>query len=157
MILLVAAALAAVPDCAAPAVPPTPVQLAVELRGHQLGGVGIASLEAEAWGLTLLSFGGVELFTVSPAGVATGLEAWRPWLEQLPVERDLRVIFTPADAGRCRAGGGVVRTRVTAEGWERRWRGAGGRVCARREGDVVTIRDHARGYVLRMVVSDADG
>lgn len=156
MIALVALALAA-PRCAPPAIPPTPVQVSVQFGGYSLAGMGIASLDEGSWALTMLSFGGVEMFTVSDQGVQTGLEAWRPWLSLLPVERDLRLVFTPAVQGRCRTGDGVLRTRGLQGAWRRRWWGPGGTAVAERQAGVVTVEDRRRGYVLRMVVTDAGG
>lgn len=153
LLALAPAALARVPDCAPPAAPASAVQVGVTTHGRQVGGLGIAAIDETAWSLTLLAPAGFELFTVSgpPATVSTGLEAWKPWLERLPVERDLRLVFTPADAP-CRAPTGRLRARVTPTGWERRWCGAGGGATAVRDGDRVTLTDRRRGYTLTLVL-----
>jgi hypothetical protein len=156
---LIPTARAAAPDCAPPATPADALQVGLRAHGHEVGGLGIASFEAAAWSLTLLAPAGFELFTVSgpPATVATGLEQWRPWLTRLPVERDLRLAFTPVTPGACRSGGGHLRTRVTATGWERRWCGPGGHATATRAGDTIHLVDRPRGYDLTLVVAHAPG
>lgn len=155
--LLAGWALAAAPVCPAPVTPASAVQVGVETRGRQVGGLGIAGVDGEAWSLTLLAPAGFELFTVSgpPTTVQTGLDAWRPWLERLPVERDLRVIFAPPAEGACRAEHGRIRTKLTATGWERRWCGKGGPVTATRDGGRVVLEDRRRGYTLTMVLDAA--
>ena len=104
--------------------------------------------------LTLLAPAGLELFTVSgpPATVATGLEAWRPWLERLPVERDLRLVFT-AVTDACTSGGG--RIRPTAAG--RRWCGPGGPATVTESDGTVVLVDRRRGYTLTLRVAGAAG
>lgn len=148
MILLLAG-LARALDCAAPVVPDAPVQAAISLHGHALGGLGLVSLEPERWSLSMLSPVGIELFTVSgpPQQVDQAPDAWAPWLGKIPFERDLRLAFTPVD-GRCEVAGGHLRAR--RDGLV--WRGPGGRASARREGDRVLIRDRRRGYTLTLVL-----
>ncbi|MFZ5482193.1 MAG: DUF3261 domain-containing protein [Myxococcota bacterium] len=140
-----------IPLCATPTLPPQAVQVGLVTRGHAIAGLGIAQLDGDRWSLTLLSPAGVELFTVSDAGVQTGLEAWRPWLERLPVERDLRLAFT-AVAETCDAGAGKIR--VKRDG-RRCWRGDGGPACAEASDKGTILRDRRRGYTLQLVVDDA--
>jgi hypothetical protein len=152
-LILFAAAAAATPDCPPPETPASPVQVGLDVHGRKVGGLGIAAFDGGVWSLTLLAPAGFELFTITgpPTTVTTGLDAWRPWLERLPVERDLRVAFTAANAD-CRAGGGRLRTRPTETGWERRWCGPGGGATATRDGERVVLVDKRRGYTLTMVV-----
>lgn len=160
MLIPLAAALAAPPDCSEPLVPASSVQVGLATHGKQVGGLGVVGFGPEGWSLTLLAPAGFELFTVSgpPTAVSTGLEAWRPWLERLPVERDLRLAFTPTTEGACRAPAGRLRTKTTPNGWTRSWCGAGGGATATREGDRVVLEDRRRGYTLTLVVgSDAPG
>lgn len=148
-------------DCPPPEVPAFALQVGLETHGHAIGGLGVARLDGADWSLTLLAPAGFELFTVSRTGVETGLEAWRPWLEKLPVERDLRLAFTTVDT-RCRAGEGVIRRKPGSKrgGVEReelrRWRGAGGPAVATIGDGRVTIRDPLRGYTLQLVVGPGE-
>jgi hypothetical protein len=136
--------------CATPDVPPFAVQIGIEAHHHEIAGMAIAALDGDSWSLTLLAPAGFELFTVSDAGVQTGLESWRPWLEALPVERDLRLAFTDVSDGACDAGDGRLRAR----GDTTRWRGKGGPARATREAGRITIRDWRRGYSVTLVVDD---
>lgn len=152
---------AGVPACPPPAAPASAVQVGLTTHGRQVGGLGIAAIDEAAWSLTLLAPAGFELFTVSgpPTTVATGLDAWRPWLEKLPVERDLRLAFTPAPsdaAATCRAPGGRLRVTPTPTGWSRRWCGAGGGATAERDGDRVTVVDKRRGYTLTLLLDPSE-
>lgn len=152
--------------CGAPDVVDLPITLGIETHGHQVGGMGIVTMQAEgeatAWSLTLLSPGGLALFTArgsfdatspeAPAVVETGLDAWRPWLEKLPLGRDLRTaLVTWVDPTAC--AGGTTRTRPGGEplAWTRRWRGPGGPVKADITADRVLLRDRLRGYTLTLV------
>lgn len=162
LVLGTSVATAKAPDCGTPAAPAAPVQIGLSTQGRQVAGLGIAGIDDAAWSLTLLAPAGFELFTISgpPSTVSTGLDAWRPWLEKLPVERDLRLMLTPAapaepDRARaetCRAPGGRIRATPTATGWERRWRGAGGGARAERNGGRVTLVDPRRGYTLTLIL-----
>jgi hypothetical protein len=161
--LVVPFAAARAPDCAPPMAPASAVQVGLTTHGRQVGGLGIAAIDDTTWSLSLLAPAGFELFTISgpPATVATGLEAWRPWLEKLPVERDLRLAFTPTDPGNgqtaaCRAPGGTLRATPTETGWTRRWCGNGGGATATRDGDRVTLTDKRRGYTLTLILSEPD-
>lgn len=153
MLLLLGAALAVEP-CPSPVAPEGAVQVGLDTHGHTVGGLGIATIDATSYSLSLLAPAGFELFTVSgpPNAVATGLDAWRPWLEQLPVARDLALAFTPVVEGACLVDGGRIRTRVTADGWERRWCGKGGGARATRAGDRLVLHDRLRGYTLTLIV-----
>ncbi len=170
---LLSSANAALPDCPTPVTPAAPMQIAITTRipggGHRtMGGIGIAGLADEAWSLTLLAPAGIELFTLSgpPATVVTGLDTWRPWLARLPVERDLRLIYTALTGGACRAGAGRLRSLPSSsdaptggpapESWTRQWCGPGGGATATRTGDRVVLEDHRRGYTLLIVGFDAD-
>jgi len=152
--------------CGVPEIVDLPITLGIETHGHQVGGMGIVTMQGAgdttSWSLTLLSPGGLALFTArgafdataaeAPAVVATGLDAWRPWLEQLPLGRDLRTAFaTEVDPRSC--AGGTTRTRPGAESttWTRRWRGPGGPVKAEITADRVLLRDRLRGYTLTIV------
>lgn len=152
--------------CGAPKIVDLPITLGIETHGRQVGGMGIVTMqgagETTSWSLTLLSPGGLALFTAhgafdataaeAPAVVETGLEAWRPWLEKLPLGRDLRTAFaTWVDPTEC--AGGTTRTRPGAESmtWTRRWRGPGGAVKADITADRVLLHDRLRGYTLTLV------
>ncbi|MDP2305988.1 MAG: DUF3261 domain-containing protein [Pseudomonadota bacterium] len=150
-------AAARAPECPPPAAPASAVQVGLTTHGRQIGGLGIAAFDGAAWSLTLLAPAGFELFTVAgpPAAVTTGLEAWRPWLEKLPVERDLRLAFTDTDQA-CRAPRGHLRTTPTPTGWERRWCGAGGGATAVRDGGRVTLTDKRRGYTLTLLLESSE-
>lgn len=154
MILLLSAALAAVPDCPPPAAPQVPVLVGLDAHGRKVAGLGIVTFEQERWSLTLLSPGGLEMFTVAgpPATVSTAFEAWIPWLERLPVERDLRLAFTPTDTT-CRSGAGKVH--VSPKG--RRWCGAGGPATLTEVDGSLVLADRRRGYTLTLRVTGAPG
>ncbi len=143
-----------------------PITLGIETHGHQVGGMGIVTMQDQAdvtaWSLTLLSPGGLALFTARgtfdattadpPVSVETGLDAWKPWLEKLPLGRDLRVAFgTWVDPNTC--AGGTTRTRSghASLTWTRRWRGPGGPVKAELTADRVLLHDRLRGYTLTIV------
>ena len=152
--------------CGVPEIVDLPITLGIETHGHQVGGMGIVTMQTAsdttAWSLTLLSPGGLALFTArgafdetaeeAPAVVETGLDAWRPWLEKLPLGRDLRTAFaTWVDPTAC--AGGKTRTHTGGESmtWARRWRGPGGPVTAEITADRVLLHDRLRGYTLTLV------
>lgn len=185
--------------CLVPRFDDMPVTVGIVTHGHQIGGMGILSLRgadaggdsgnqhsATDWSLTLLSPGGVSLFTAEgrfgvdgtgadrggddgggdggdgrdrAARIQTGLDAWRPWLERLPLGRDLRTAFAVGD-GAC--AGGSIRTRVhtftidsvPTPGWRRCWSGPGGKLHAEILPDRAVLRDRRRGYTLTLVVPD---
>jgi hypothetical protein len=152
MHLLVALAIAAPwPACPPLEVPAQAVTVGLQTRGHTLAGTGIVQAEGERWSLTLLSPVGVQLFSISgpPRDVLTGLEAWRPWLARLPVQRDLALALGAASQ-RCRIAGG--RLWIDADG-VRRWRGRGGPARATVDGTRVTLSDTRRGYHLSLVTA----
>ncbi len=160
MILALSALALAAPPCPVPMAPAAAVQVGLTTHGHQTGGLGIVGIDGTSWSLSLLAPAGFELFTVSgpPATVTTGLDAWRPWLERLPVERDLHLMFTPIAAiEACRAetseGAARLRSRAADTGWVRRWRGAGGAATATRVGDRIALVDRRRGYTLTLIVA----
>lgn len=166
--------------CAVPRFDDMPVTVGIVAHGHQIGGMGIVSLRAVSgasspgsenvdsatdWSLTLLSPGGLALFTAEgrfgegpdgPARIQTGLDAWRPWLEKLPLGRDLRTAFTVED-GPC--AGGRIRTRVhtftddsaPTVGWLRCWLGPGGKLHAEILPGRAVLQDRHRGYTLTIV------
>ncbi len=153
MLLLLGATFAADP-CPSPVAPAGAVQVGLDTHGRKVGGLGIAGIDATSYSLSLLAPAGFELFTVSgpPNVVDTGLDAWRPWLEQLPVARDLALAFTPVVEGVCRVEGGKIRTRTTETGWERRWCGKGGGARATLAGGRLVLTDRLRGYTLTMLM-----
>lgn len=116
------------------------VQLGLRAFGQALGGIGLVHLDGEAWSLSLLTPTGLELFTVSgpPKVVAAGVASWGPWLAKMPVERDLRLVFTPGETD-CALEGARLLHRDTDDGWVRRWRGEGGPARARRQGERVEL------------------
>lgn len=168
--LLLASAQAA---CGVPPIVDLPVTLGVVTHGQRIGGTGIVTLQSPedpestddtVWSLTLLSPGGLSLFTARgafgdaaelPVSIDTGLDAWRFWLERLPLGRDLRAAFATRD-GAC--AGGTLRTRAdgTPEGtvWHRRWRGPGGPVRVDIRAGRVVVHDRLRGYTLTLVSPD---
>ena len=149
MMFLVSGLLAS--PCAAPALPAQALTLGIEVHGHTLAGTAIVAAEGGTWSLTLLSPGGLGLFTLSgpPQVVQTGLDSWRPWLEKLPVERDLMLAFTPVPPEGCTIGTGKIR--VDRQGG-RHWRGPGGPAHLQQEANTLTLVDRLRGYTLLLVV-----
>ncbi len=161
--------------CRVPEIVDMPITLGIETHGHAIGGMGIVTMTSAgedvasvAWSLTLLSPGGLALFTArgtfaedqpeGPVAIETGLDAWKPWLEKLPLGRDLRVAFS-TDGARLACAGGRTRTRSTstqADGpaWTRRWHGPGGPVRAEITADRVVLHDPLRGYTLTIVTPD---
>jgi len=139
------------PPCPSPALEGEVVQIAIAAFGKRLGVTGIVDLSGDAFSLTLLSPSGPELFHVSgpPYAVQSGIEAWAPWLEHLPVERDLRLAFTEVQSERCSVGEARIRARMEGQGWTRSWRGSPGPASAVRAGDHTTVR--GRGYELLIV------
>lgn len=131
------------PPCPAPALEGHTVQLSVSAFGKKLGGLGVIDLSSERYALTLLSPTGPELFRVEgpPYTVTSAVATWTPWLGRLPVERDLRTLFTEVPEGGCRLSGGRLRTRAAADGWTHEWRGRGGPATATRSGDRRTLHD----------------
>lgn len=142
-----------IPACPPPVVD-TQLQVGVRAFGQALGGLGVVHLDAQTYSLSLLIPTGMELFTVSgpPRTVAAGVAAWAPWLARMPIERDLRLVFTPTQEPRCDAGPGRIRQRLTETGWVRRWCGEGGHAKAVREGGLVQL--YGAGYQLTFVVED---
>lgn len=138
-------------DCPAPMVDSAQVQVGVRAFGRELGGLGVISLDPDTYSLTLLVPTGSELFTVSgpPTAVQAAMPEWAPWLGKMPIERDLRLVFTDVPE-RCKTTGGKLRAKATETGWVRHWCGEGGAAKAVREGDVVTV--YGRGYQLVLVV-----
>jgi hypothetical protein len=157
-------------SCTLPDVEDAPVSVGIEVHGHTFGGMGIVSLHDQDWSLTLLSPGGLKLFSAQgryaaespgqPGTISTGLDAWRPWLEALPFGRDLRTAFATTD-GAC-GDEGKLRTRthtftvngVETLGWQRCWRGAGGKVYAEVLPERVVLYDRLRGYTLTIVLPE---
>lgn len=157
--------------CSVPEITDMPITLGIETHGHKIGGMGIVTMAEgggavpAAWTLTLLSPGGLALFTARgsfndrdpepPVGIETGLDAWKPWLEKLPLGRDLRTAFS-TNGDRTECAGGTTRTRAhtfsdALTGWVRRWRGPGGPVRAEITADRVILHDKLRGYTLTIV------
>lgn len=173
-----------------PEIADLPITLGIETHGQKIGGMGIVTMATASlphlnghyaagtnWSLTLLSPGGLALFTArgtfndsypeDPAAIETGLDAWKPWLEKLPLGRDLRTAFStiddrsrslPGAPGKRRwdCAGGTTRTRPHTfsdgvSGWIRRWRGPGGPVRAEITADRVILHDKLRGYTLTIV------
>lgn len=132
------------PACPAPALEGHTVQLSVSAFGRKLGGLGVIDLSQDRYALTLLSPTGPELFRVEgpPYTVTSAVATWTPWLGRLPVERDLRTLFTDVPEGGCRVAGGRLRTSdLTLDGWTRHWRGRGGPASASRAGNERRLHD----------------
>ncbi len=142
------------PLCVDPAVEARPVQLAVTAFGKKIGGAGLITVQQDAYGLMMLSPGGLALFHVHgpPAEVESGIVEWVPWLARLPIERDLRVMFTDVPEGGCRAPHGRIQTRIRADGWTHTWSGRDGAVKAERVGARITL--NAAFYSLLVVDAD---
>lgn len=164
--------------CDVPEITDLPITLGIETHGHKIGGMGIVTMHDDTledaptamsatteWSLTLLSPGGLALFTARgsfddrepepPVAIETGLDAWKPWLEKLPLGRDLRTAFG-TDDDRAECAHGTTKTRAHslddgAAGWIRRWRGPGGPVRAEITADRVVLHDKLRGYTLTIV------
>lgn len=156
--------------CALPQIEGAAVTVGIQVRGHQFGGMGIVTLHDQDWSLTLLSPGGLKMFSAQgryaadsagvPDTVTTGLDAWRPWLEALPFGRDLRTAFATTD-GACGTGGQIHTRRhtfridgVDTPGWKRCWRGSGGKAYADLLPGRIVLHDRLRGYTLTIVVPD---
>lgn len=144
------------PRCAPPALDGAVVQVAVESLGRKLGGLGLVTLDEERFSLALLAPGGTELFTVHgpPHTVDSAVATWTPFLAHLPIERDLRLAFTPADGTGCRATAGRIRQRDAEGGWDRRWYGRGGAARASKRTDGIIVTESR--YALRLIVEDVD-
>ncbi len=167
--------------CGVPEVTDMPVTIGIETHGHHIGGTGIVTMTElgvgnhVVWSLTLLSPGGLAMFTATgsfredvaetPPTITTGLDAWKPWLEKLPLGRDLRVAFQTEGDGQPGArrdreacAGGTVRTRFVPSGdtepfliARRHWHGPGGPARALVYNDRVILHDPLRGYTLTIV------
>ena len=129
------------PPCADPAVDQRPVQLAVTALGKKLGGMGLVDVHESTYGLMMLSPGGLSLFHIHgpPLQIESGIADWVPWLGRLPIERDLRVMFTDVPESGCRAPHGRLRTTIHPDGWTPQWHGRGGAVKATRAGNRTTL------------------
>jgi hypothetical protein len=155
-------------SCTLPVIEDAAVTVGIEVHGHTFGGMGIVNLRDQDWSLTLLSPGGLKMFSAQgryaadmpsqPGTITTGLDAWRPWLEALPFGRDLRTAFATTD-GACGTEGKLqTRARafkvdgVAVPGWQRCWRGAGGKACAELLPERVVLHDRLRGYTLTIVL-----
>lgn len=148
--LLGAALAAPLPAC------PPPVEerlysLGIRVHGHTLGGLAAVAFPAGAdFRLVALSPAGPALFSVQRKGALTTVDAafpeWRPWLEALPFERDLRLVDDARSASCADPGG-----RIHVRGEIRRWRGTGGPARARVDADGRwVVHDPLRGYTLTL-------
>jgi len=138
------------PVCADPAVEERVVSMGLTTFGHGMVGTAVATVSGGRWSLTLLAPGGVEMFTASgpPTVVATGIEAWRPWLEGMPFERDLWLTWGDVPEGGCTLTDGGSLTRV---GTGVRYVGPAGRARRRDDEGRVEVRDARRHYRLTLV------
>lgn len=128
------------------------VPMGVRAFGRELAGLGVVVFDGATWSLTMVSpAGGVALFSAGgpPKTVTAAVATWEPWLRRMPLERDLRLVFTPATET-CDAGPGRIHVRETDGGWVRRWCGEGGAARAVLEEGVVTV--FGTGYRLRVVL-----
>lgn len=139
------------PPCPTPQVVEEVASVGVSALGHRLGGMGVVSLDGDSWSLLLLSPGGLELFSVTgpPQVVVAALPEWAPWIERMPIGRDLWMVYAEVPEGGCAAPEGELRVR----GDRVRWRGEGGPAVATRGEGSVEVRDRRRHY--RLVVARA--
>ena len=148
---MAALALAAPPPCEPPRGEHT-FTLGLNAAGHRFGGLAVLEYAGDGSGdftLVALSPAGPPLFTVNYAsGVTTAVAPlfpeMQPWLERLPLARDLRLLHTNTRTT-CAAPAGRI---LTFEGG-RRWCGVGGpaRVVVEADGRA-NLRDVWRGYTL---------
>jgi hypothetical protein len=155
--LLALLACAHPPPAAAPAARQEVVcAFAIDARGRTLAGLMAAVLTPDGVEVSALTPTGLELFRVSSHGgvaqVAAPDPAWEPWLARLPFERDLPLVFAwSCPAGRCAAGGGVLRERALPGGGVRRaWRGPEGPVVAEIVPGQAVLRDPRRGFTVTL-------
>lgn len=131
-------------------------QFAITAHGHSFAGLMAAVLEDGGVEVAALTPTGTELFRVSRHGEQVVVRApdpgWVPWLERLPFERDLPLVFLwSCPAERCWVEGGVVRQESTDDGGlVRSWRGPGGPVSATIHPGRAVISDTRRGYVVTL-------
>ena len=149
--MILAALAHAAPICAPVTLAPRAVQVGIESHGRTLGGEAILFAEDGVFSLTLLGPGGVEMFTADGVGVTTPIDSWRPFLQVLPVQRDLALLFTQWEGEACWTGTAVMKLK----NGERRWRGEGGPARATVLGNRWTLVDRRRAYTLKLVVPDA--
>ena len=122
------------------------VLVAISFNGQLIGGPAVIQLDDTSYRLTMLSPGGVEVFSISgQEGTVsvTGPDAWTPYLKRLPIERDLRLMFTTAD---CKAAKGTFYETDTGADY----RGCYGRASMTLEGARV-VTDRRRAYSLKVV------
>ena len=107
-------------------------QFAIDAHGRSFAGLMAAVFEGEGVEVAALAPSGTEIFRVRRYGdevtVTAPDPAWVPWLERLPLHRDLPLVFAwHCPVERCRVAGGTLRQRdLDGGGVERRWRGPGG-------------------------------
>ena len=132
--------------------------------GKILAGVAVAVIEGERVTLMALGPAGTEIFRVEDDGktvnVTAPSEDWRPWLERLPLARDIRLVHAwSCPQGRCAAGRGVVEESISEDGLaiERSWRGPGGRVSASIWDGRAEVTDDRRGYTVTLASRELRG
>ena len=123
-------------------------QLAIRFGERVIAGTGLVELHGDSYVLTMLSPAGTALFSVSgPPRSVDGPPDWTPWLRRLPIERDLRLIWTSKEGMECRAWGGRYRMDEA----QTRWTGPGGRATLHLEEGRFVVEDKRRGYTLTLV------
>ena len=133
------------------------VQFAIQAQGHSFAGLIAAVFEGDGVEVAALTPAGTELFRVARHGdqveVHSPDEDWTPWLERLPFDRDLPLVFLwDCPQGRCVVHDGVLRQRSTeAGGLVRTWRGSAGPVSATIVEGRAVISDPRRGYTVTLV------
>ncbi len=131
-------------------------QFAISAHGRSFAGVMAAVLEDGGVEVAALTPAGTELFRVSQQGQDVEVSApdasWEPWLERLPFQRDLPLVFLwHCPVERCAVEGGVLSQRaLPGGGLERRWRGPGGPVTATITPGRAVIVDPRRGYTVTL-------
>ena len=126
----------------------TQTQLAIRFGERVIAGTGLVELHGDSYVLTLLSPAGTALFSVSgPPKAVEGPPDWTPWLERLPIERDLRLIWSSKAGAECKAWGGRYRM----DGEQTTWTGPGGKATVHQEEGRFIVDDKRRGYTLTLV------
>ena len=131
-------------------------QFAIQAHGHSFAGLMAAVLEDGGVEVSAMTPAGTELFRVARLGEQVDVRApdpsWVPWLERLPFDRDLALVFLwGCPVERCAVEGGVVTQRpLDGGGIVRTWRGPAGAVSAVIQPGKAVISDTRRGYVVTL-------